>query len=67
MKHFSIIIPIYNSQFLEIQLKTLQMQTYPKDMFEVVYSDDGSDDAFVEKYKKIFSKFPGLSIRYDYF
>jgi len=53
----SIIIPTYNrSEILFECLKRLEVQTFPKENFEVIVVDDGSEEdikAVVEKFKKI--------------
>ena len=53
---FSIIIPIYNAEFLEKQLQTLEKQSFSKDDFEIVYVDDGSDLEYTKNYKELFQK-----------
>jgi len=63
---FSIIIPIYNAEFLEKQLQTLEKQSFSKDDFEIVYVDDGSDIEYTENYKKLFQKHSSLNIYYHY-
>ena len=64
MKKFSIIIPLYNAEFLKSQLLTISSLVYPKESFEVVYVDDGSDDNYREEYKRLFDAFPDLKIQY---
>jgi len=63
---FSIIIPIYNAEFLEDQLQTLEKQSFSKDDFEVVYVDDGSDLEYTKNYKELFQKHSNLNIHYHY-
>lgn len=41
----SVIIPVFNdSQRLEICLKTLQNQTYPQNLYEIIVVDNGSEE-----------------------
>jgi chondroitin synthase len=49
MKEVSLIIPVYNcKKYLEATLYGLSIQTYPKQLWEVIISDDGSKDG-IEK------------------
>lgn len=45
----SVVIPVYNdSERLEICLRSLENQTYPKNQYEVIVVDNGSDDRLEE-------------------
>ncbi len=58
-KKASIIIPVYNrKKILEKTLASLIHQTYPKKLFEIIITDDGSSDGvekMISKYKKLFN------------
>jgi len=52
----SVVIPTYNRrEMLRECLETLEAQTYPRDLFEVIVVNDGSQDgtdSFLEAYQK---------------
>ncbi len=64
---FSIIIPIYNAEFISYQLDTFLYQDFHKNNFELIYVDDGSSKKYRDIYKNLFQKYPSISIRYSYF
>ncbi|MBZ8180606.1 glycosyltransferase [Oscillatoria salina] len=52
----SVIVPVYNhAEHLKLCLAALARQTYPKNCYEVIVIDNGSDDA--ENIKKIVNQF----------
>ena len=52
----SVIIPVYNDFLrLRICLKALENQSYPKDLFEIIAVDNGSDED-VGSISNIFSR-----------
>ncbi|MGC1379233.1 MAG: glycosyltransferase [Anaerolineales bacterium] len=59
---FSIVIPVFNGRStLELVLRCLEAQTFPRDQFECLVVDDGSTDgtaAFLHEYR------PGIHLRY---
>ena len=58
----SIIIPTYNGRDkLEATLRSLESQTYPKDSFEVIITDDGSTDGTEQLVKQLDSP---LALKY---
>ena len=60
----SVVIPTYNRKdMLKECLETLQMQTYPKELFEVVVVNDGSSDG-TDKFLKEYQKKAGYKLRY---
>ncbi len=58
----SAIVPVYNdSKRLEICLKSLQNQTYPQNLYEIIIVDNGSQ----ENIKEVVSQFSQASITYE--
>jgi len=63
----NIVIPIYNSDLIEAQLKTIENLDYDRELYQVIYVDDGSDTEYQKKYKKILQAFSHLPIEYHFF
>ncbi len=62
----SVIIPTYNrKETLSLVLISLFQQNYPKDKYEVIVADDGSDDGTKEFIAKIIKSSP-ISLKYAY-
>jgi glycosyltransferase involved in cell wall biosynthesis len=58
----SVIIPVLNdSERLEICLNSLEKQTYPKELYEVIIVDNGSD----ENIEDLVKKFPQAALAYQ--
>lgn len=62
---FSIVIPIYNAEFISYQLETISALDYSRDDFEVIYVDDGSDISYQERYSSLFQGYD-FSFQYYY-
>lgn len=62
----SLIIPLYNSNYIEKQL--LSIKNIDKDdlEYEIIFIDDWSDEEFVIKYKKDFELFKEINLSYYY-
>ena len=64
---FSIVIPFRNeAENLPSLLKTIQYLNYPKELFEVIFIDDGSKDqswSIIEQLKKENSCIKGIKFR----
>jgi glycosyltransferase involved in cell wall biosynthesis len=50
---FSIIIPLYNSDYIQVQLKSIEQILSRRDFLEVIFVDDGSERDFLEKYQSL--------------
>jgi glycosyltransferase involved in cell wall biosynthesis len=62
----SVVIPTYNrKQILKLVLLSLFQQSYPKDKYEVVVADDGSNDGTKEQIIKL-KKQTQIPIKYVY-
>lgn len=60
--YVSVIIPVYNDpQRLKTCLQALEMQTYPKDSYEVIVVDNGSDQSI----EPMVSRFPQAKSAYE--
>ncbi|MEI6331181.1 MAG: glycosyltransferase family A protein [Pseudanabaena sp. ELA645] len=65
-KFVSVIIPVYNdSEPLKICLEALENQTYPKDLYEVIVVDNGSDAT--QDIKRLVSHFDQAETFYESF
>lgn len=64
--NFSIIIPIYNSDYIEKQLFSINNLYKENISFEVIFVDDWSDLEHKEIYKKYFSNYTNLEMVYYY-
>ena len=54
----SVVIPVYNQlRFLKSMLYSLDRQTYPKELFEIIIADDGSSDGTGDYISKIKNNF----------
>lgn len=65
MEHtINLIIPIYNSDYIQKQLFSIQNLEKVDYKLEIVYIDDGSSKKYKEKYKNLFNNFSNLNIVY---
>lgn len=55
---FSFIIPLYNSNYIELQMKSILNLFCKSKNFECIYIDDGSDRIYQNLYKEAISKLP---------
>ena len=61
MQFVSVIIPVYNDENrIQLALKALLQQTYPKNRYEVIVVDNGSNDKTVSVIKYFCSQFPKI-------
>lgn len=62
LKYVSVIIPVYNdASRLDLCLKALFEQTYPRDLYQVIVVDNGSDDSP----RKVVDKYPDAIFEFE--
>ncbi len=62
----SVIVPVRNeAKAIEPALRTLLTQDFPRDRFEVIVADGGSEDATVPIVRRLQGEFPNLKLVYN--
>jgi succinoglycan biosynthesis protein ExoA len=62
----SVIVPVRNeSQSIESTLRSLLTQDFPRDQFEVIVADGGSDDDTVIRVRRLQDEFPNLKLVFN--
>jgi succinoglycan biosynthesis protein ExoA len=62
----TVIVPVRNeSRSIESTLRSLLTQDYPRNQFDVVVADGGSDDDTVARVRRLQGEFPNLKLAYN--
>lgn len=65
--HFSIILPIYNTDLLAQTLHSIFFQeNFDITRLEILVIDDGSDECYVKEYKRVISNYWILNIKFEH-
>lgn len=66
MQTVSVIVPVRNeAKAIEPTLRALLAQNYPRDRYEVLVADGGSDDETVPVVRRLQAEFPNLTLLYN--
>jgi glycosyltransferase involved in cell wall biosynthesis len=66
MQIINLIIPLYNSNYIEKQLLSIKNLEKNNINLNIIYIDDGSDDLYKEKYQQLIKNSKDLNIIYHF-